>query len=116
MECVDTTRNESEKLNQNLLEKVDEGIAQASKALMILLLCYVTIICLKMHTMNIKLKIISNTNEPLVYDENIKSNSKLVEMQDMHECLREEDVTILELLQQFNHNKNLPKIRNKQRK
>ena len=51
MECVDTTRNESEKLNQNLLEKVDEGIAQASNALMILLLCYVTIICLKMHTM-----------------------------------------------------------------
>ena len=86
-QCVNIDANESEELNPNLIEEVDEVIAQAS-----------------------------NTNEPLVYDENIKSNSKLVEMQDMHECLREEDVTILELLQQFNHNKNLPKIRNKQRK
>ena len=69
MECVNADANESEKLNQNLLEEIDEVIAQAS-----------------------------NTNEPLAYDEN-DSDSEFVEMQDMHGCLKEEHVIIPEVLQ-----------------
>ena len=68
MECVNADSNESEKLNQNLLEEIDEVITQAS-----------------------------NANEPLAYDEN-NSDSEFVEIQDMHGCLKEEDVIIPELL------------------
>ena len=60
MECVNADANESEKLNQNLLEEIDEVITQAS-----------------------------NTNEPLAYDET-NSDFEFVEMQDMHGCLKEE--------------------------
>ena len=56
-------------MNQNLLKEMDEVQMQSS-----------------------------NTNEPLAYDEN-DSDSKLFEMQDMHGCLKEEDVIIPELLQ-----------------
>ena len=69
MECSNASSNEWEKLNQNLLEEIDEVITQSS-----------------------------NTNEPLAYDKN-NSNSEFVEMQDMHGCLKEEDVIIPELLQ-----------------
>ena len=68
IECVNADANESEKLNQNLLEEIDEVITQAS-----------------------------NANEPLAYDEN-NSDSEFVEIQDMHGCLKEEDVIIPELL------------------
>ena len=68
MECVNAYSNESEKLNQNLLEEIDEVITQTS-----------------------------NTNEPLAYDEN-NSDFEFVEMQDMHGCLKEEDVIIPEIL------------------
>ena len=60
MECVNAYSNESEKLNQNLLEEIDEVITQTS-----------------------------NTNEPLAYDEN-NLDFEFVEMQDMHGCLKEE--------------------------
>ena len=60
MECSNASSNEWEKLNQNLLEEIDEVITQSS-----------------------------NTNEPLAYDKN-NSNSEFVEMQDMHGCLKEE--------------------------
>ena len=69
IECVNADANESEKLNQNLLEEIDELIAQAY-----------------------------NTNEPLAYDE-MDSDSEFVEVQDMHGCLKEEDVIIPEVLQ-----------------
>ena len=69
MECVNANSNESEKLNQNLLEEIDEVITQAS-----------------------------NTNEPLAYDEN-NSGFEFVEMQDMCVYLKEENVIIHELLQ-----------------
>ena len=68
MECVNAYSNESEKLNQNLLKEIDEVIIEAS-----------------------------NTNEALAYDEK-NSDSEFVEMQDMHGCLKEEDVIILEIL------------------
>ena len=69
MECVNADANESVKLNnQNLLEEIDEVIAQAS-----------------------------NTNEPLADDEN-DSDSEFIEMQYMHGCLKEEDVIILKVL------------------
>ena len=57
------------KLNQNILEEIDEVITQTS-----------------------------NTNEPLAYDE-MDSDSEFVEVQDMHGCLKEEDVIIPEVLQ-----------------
>ena len=69
MECVNADANESEKLNQNLLEEIDEVIVQAS-----------------------------NTNEPLAYDE-MDSDSEFVEVQDIYGCLKEEDVIIPEVLQ-----------------
>ena len=55
-------------MNQNLLKEMDEVQMQSS-----------------------------NTNEPLAYDEN-NSDFEFVEMQDMHGCLKEEDVIIPELL------------------
>ena len=69
MECVNENANESKKLNQNLLEEIDEVIAQAS-----------------------------NSNEPLADDEN-DSDSKFIEMQDMHGCIKEDDVIIPKVLQ-----------------
>ena len=60
MECANADANESEKLNQNLLEEIDEVTTQAS-----------------------------NANEPLAYDGN-NSDFEFIEIQNMHGCLREE--------------------------